>query len=326
MTLSVVIATYRRAESLQRTLRTICSQAVRPTEVIVVDQSPAEGRAAILKAIADAVQLGLNVRLITSETPSSTLARNLGLASAKGDWVVFSDDDVDWPENVVGDLMAKVSAGPDLAMVGARDMRAPSGGRPIWRRAFAAFFLTNTFMSLKSGKVLACMQARYPQPIVGDMETEWAMGYWFAVDRRFVQEHRLTFDEKMTRYAQAEDMLFSHQLFKVAQASGRRCVVSERIAVAHLVSQEWREPTAFSDLCSVWNRVYIASALRPGVGFWLSVAAMGWAMWHQVIVRILSGRGWTRYVWAHFIALAKLPAIRAGDFADLYRRHESPLS
>jgi glycosyltransferase involved in cell wall biosynthesis len=326
MTLSVVIATYRRAESLQRTLRTICSQAVRPTEVIVVDQSPTDERAAVFKATADAGQLGLNVRLITSEIPSSTLSRNLGLASATGDWVVFSDDDVDWPENVVADLMAKVSASPDLAMIGARDMRAPSGARPVWRRAFAALFLTNTFMPLKSGKVLACMQARYPQPIVGDMETEWAMGYWFAVDRRFVQEHGLIFDEKMTRYAQAEDMLFSHQLFKVAQASGRRCVVSERIAVAHLVSQEWREPTAFSDLCSVWNRVYIASALRSGAGFWLSVAAMGWAMWHQVVVRILSGRGWTRYVWAHFIALAKLRAIRAGDFTDLYRRHESPLS
>jgi glycosyltransferase involved in cell wall biosynthesis len=326
MTLSVVIATYRRAASLQLTLRTICSQAVRPTEVIVVDQSPAEGRASVFKAIEDAVQIGLNVRLITSEIPSSTLARNLGLASATGDWVVFSDDDVDWPENVVGDLMAKVSASPDLAMIAARDIQAPSGGRPIWRRAIAAFFLTNTFMPLKSGRVFACMQARYPQPIAGDMETEWAMGYWFAVDRRFVQEHGLIFDEKMTRYAQAEDMLFSHQLFKVAQVSGRRCVISERVAVAHLVSQEWREPTAFSDLCSVWNRVYIASVLRPGPEFWLSIAAIGWAMWHQVAVRILSGRGWTRYVWAHFVVLANLRAIRAGDFADLYRRHESPRS
>lgn len=323
MKISVIIATFRRAESLHQTLRTIAAQSLQPYEVIVVDQSPPEQKAAVISAINDLKQVGLIIRLIDSDIPSSTLARNLGLSSAVGDWAVFSDDDVDWPAGVLADLTEKVKTDPGLALVAARDMRAPTSARPIWRRVFAAFFLTNTLSLLKTGKVLACMQARYPQPIVGDMPTDWAMGYWFAIDRRLVLRHGLSFDEKMKRYAQAEDMLFTHQFYMAASQEGRRCIVSERIAVTHLVSQEWREPTSFSDLCGAWNRIYIASKLRSGLGFWLCLAAIFWAMGHQVIVRIQKGRGWVRYVTAHLVALANLRTIRAGQFDDLYRRYES---
>lgn len=324
MRLSVVIATYRRAGSLGRTLETIAGQLRRPDEVIVVDQTPPAERPAVAIAIERARQAGLAVRTIWSDVPSSTQARNLGLDAADGDWVVFSDDDVDWPASVTADFVAKVEAIPGLVMLGARDSLNPSVVRPLWRRALSAFFLTNTLRPLRRGKVLACMQARYPQPIAGDMDTEWATGYWFAVEKAFVAAHQLRFDEKMTRYAQAEDMLFSHQLYLAAQGSGRRCVVSEDIVVAHLVSQEWREPDSFADLCGAWNRIYIASRLRSGASFWLSLAAIYWAAVHQALVRILRRRSWLGHLRAYLIALAHLPAIRAGRFERLYADHEKP--
>jgi hypothetical protein len=324
MKLSVVIATYRRASSLGRTLATISAQRRLPDEVIVVDQSPAEEKVAVEAVVQKAAQAGLAVRLIWSELPSSTHARNLGLDSATGDWVVFSDDDVDWPPAVTGDFVAKVGTTPKLVMLAARDTRTSSRPRPIWRRILSAIFLTNTLRPLRRGKVLACMQARYPQPIVGDMETEWATGYWFAVNRRFVTEHRLRFDEKMYRYAQAEDMLFSHQIYQEAKLAGRRCVVSESIAVDHLVSQEWREPDSFADLCGAWNRIYIASQLRTGASFWLSLAAIYWAAVHQGLVRLASGRGWVGHLRAYALATRHLGEIRAGRFERLYATYEKP--
>ncbi|NBU79831.1 MAG: glycosyltransferase [Sphingomonadaceae bacterium] len=322
MRISVVIATYRRAKSLRRTLSTIAAQSSRPEEVIIVDQSPPDERADVEKAAEEAQGAGLCVRLITSEPPSSTRSRNIGLAAAKGEWVVFSDDDVDWPDHTLAKLKAKVSASPDLALVAARDSCAPTDPRPLWRRFLAAIFLTNTLWPLRRGKVLACMQARYPQPIVGDMSTEWAAGYWFAVDRHFVSRMGLSFDERMTRYAQAEDMLFSHQLFMKAAPAGRTCVLSEDICVAHLVSQEWREAQDFADLCNAWNRIYIASTLRAGFRFWLSLFAICWAAIHQVLVRIMRGRAWLGHLRAHAVALANLQAIRSGDFERLYSRYE----
>jgi hypothetical protein len=324
MKLSVVIATYRRASSLGRTLATIATQRRLPDEVIVVDQSPAEEKIAVEAVVRTAEKAGLAVRLIWSEVPSSTHARNLGLDSATGDWIIFSDDDVDWPQAVTGDFVAKICAAPELAMLAAQDARASSRPRPVWRRILSTMFLTNTLLPLRRGKVLACMQARYPQPIVGDMETEWAMGYWFAVDRRFVAEWRLRFDEKMSRYAQAEDMLFSHQIYQAAMLAGRRCVVSESIAVDHLVSQEWREPDSFADLCGAWNRIYIASRLRTGASFWLSLGSIYWASIHQCLVRMVRGRGWVGHLRAYIIAIRHLGEIRAGRFERLYATYEKP--
>ncbi len=324
MKLSVVIASYRRASSLGRTLATIATQRRLPDEVIVVDQSPAEEKTAVEAVVRTAAKAGLTVRLIWSEVPSSTQARNLGLDSATGDWVVFSDDDVDWPPSVTGDFVAKVGAAPELAMLAARDARTSSRSRPVWRRIVSAMFLTNTLLPLRRGRVFACMQARYPQPIVGDMETEWATGYWFAVDRLFVTKNRLRFDEKMSRYAQAEDMLFSHQVYQAARLAGRRCVVSESIAVDHLVSQEWREPDSFADLCGAWNRIYIASQLRTGVSFWLSLTSIYWAAVHQGLVRMARGRGWVGHLRAYAIAVRHLGQIRAGRFERLYALYEKP--
>jgi GT2 family glycosyltransferase len=324
MKVSVVIATYRRASSLGRTLSTIAAQQRRPDEIIVIDQSPSEERPSVAAAIETVSHAGLNVRTIWSDVPSSTHARNLGLKVATGDWVIFSDDDVDWPASVTGDFVAKIKESPELVMLAARDSLTTAAPRPIWRRAVAAFFLTNTFRPLLHGKVMVCMQAHYPQPIVGDMETEWATGYWFAIERVFVEAHRLQFDERMSRYAQAEDMLFSHQVYLAAKRAGRRCVVSERIAVAHHVSQEWRAPDAFADLCGAWNRIYIASILRKGSGFWLSLAAIYWAAVHQTIVRAVRGRPIAGHLRAYVIALRHLGEIRAGQFERLYAQYEKP--
>jgi glycosyltransferase involved in cell wall biosynthesis len=322
MKVSVVIATYRRASSLGRTLSTIAAQQRRPDEIIVIDQSPSEERPSVSAAIETVSHAGLNVRIIWSDVPSSTHARNLGLKAATGDWVIFSDDDVDWPASVTGDFVTKIEKSPALVMLAARDTLALAQLRPFWRRAAATFFLTNTFRPLTYGKVMACMQARYPQPIVGDMETEWATGYWFAVERAFVASHHLQFDEKMSRYAQAEDMLFSHQVYIAASRSGRRCIVSEDIAVTHLVSQEWREPDSFADLCGAWNRIYIASRLRTGIGFWLSLGAIYWAAIHQTLVRVARGRAWLGHLRAYGIALRHLGEIRDGRFSSLYARYE----
>ncbi len=324
MKLSVVIPTYRRADSLGRTLGTIIGQNRRPEEVIIVDQSPPAERPAVLAMIQQASLRGLSVRMICSDIQSSTRSRNIGLEVATGDWVIFSDDDVDWPSGLSDALIAKVEAEPALTMVAARDTCVPQVARPAWQRFLAAIFSLDSWTPLRRGRVFACMQARYPQPIVGDMETEFATGYWFAVDREFLAANLLKFDEKMSRYAQAEDMLFSHQVYEASKKTGRRCVVSEDIHVAHLVSQEWREADSFADLCSAWNRIYIASTLRPGIRFWLSMAAIYWAAIHQALVRAVRGRGWVGHLRAYLVALRHLGEIRSGRFNELYALYEKP--
>ena len=121
MNFSVVIPPYRRAASLEATLESILRQGDAVREVIVVSQSEDEAHEAVVRMMT-ALGLGSNqLRLLRLAAPSSTAARNAGITAATGDWIIFSDDDVIWPDGLIVRLTAKLSAAPDIAMLAARD-------------------------------------------------------------------------------------------------------------------------------------------------------------------------------------------------------------
>jgi hypothetical protein len=206
-------------------------------------------------------------------------------------------------------------------MLAARDLSRAETPLSTAQRWFGAFFLVNTWAALTEGRILPSIQGRYPSPIRGDVPTEWAMGYWFAVRRNHLAAHGLRFDERMTRYAYAEDLLFSVQCARAVKRSGLRSVLSEDIAVRHLATDEWRTSARHVDLAFAWNRIFIASQLYTGVAFWLRLLAVGWSMIHQVISRLIRRRSWAYLVYAHFLGLLYLGRIRAGELEPLYRRH-----
>lgn len=321
MNYSVVIPTYRRAASLEATLESILRQGDAVREVIIVSQSEDETHEAVARMMAKLGSGSSQLRLLRLASPSSTAARNKGIAAATGDWIIFSDDDVIWPDGLLIRLTAKFSAAPDIAMLAARDISRAETPLSTAQRWFGAFFAVNTWSELTAGRIMPSIQGRYPSPIRGDVPTEWAMGYWFAVRRDHLVAHGLRFDERMTRYAYAEDLLFSVQCARAAQISGLRSVLSEDIAVRHLATDEWRTSARHVDLAFAWNRIFIASQLYTGVAFWLRLLAVGWSMIHQVISRLIRRRPWAYLVYAHFLGLLYLGRIRAGELEPLYRRH-----
>ena len=323
MSFSVIIPTYRRAASLEATLVSILRQGDAVREVIVVSQSEDEAHDAVVRMMATLGAGPPRLRLLRLASPSSTAARNAGIAAATGDWLIFSDDDVIWPDGLLVRLLAKLSAAPDIAMLAARDLSQDQAPLSVAQRWFGALFFVNTWSALTEGRILASIQGRYPSPVRGDVPTEWAMGYWFAVRRNHVSAHGLRFDERLTRYAYAEDLLFSVQCARAAERSGLRSVLSEDIAVRHLATDEWRTSARHVDLAFVWNRIFIASQLYAGAAFWLRLPAIGWSMVHQVIGRLLRRRPWAYLVYAHFLGLLYLGRIRAGELEPLYRRHLS---
>ena len=321
MNFSVVIPTYRRAASLEATLESILHQGDAVREVIVVSQSEDEAHEAVVQMMTKLGTGSPQLRLLRLAAPSSTAARNAGITASTGDWIIFSDDDVIWPDDLIVRLTAKLSAASDIAMLAARDLSRAEASLSAAQRWFGAFFLVNTWSALTEGRILPSILGRYPSPIRGDVPTEWAMGYWFAVRRDHLSAHGLRFDERLTRYAYAEDLLFSVQCARAAQRSGLRSVLSEDIAVRHLATDEWRTSARHVDLSSVWNRIFIASQLYAGAAFWFRLLAIGWSMVHQVISRLIRRRRWAYLVYAHFLGLLYLGRIRAGELEPLYRRH-----
>ncbi len=93
---SVIVPTYRRDETLVETVRQLLAQEVDDAfEVIIVDQTP-EGSPTTAAFIA--AQGDDRVRIVTTTPPNLPRARNVGTREARGEIVLFIDDDVQLPK------------------------------------------------------------------------------------------------------------------------------------------------------------------------------------------------------------------------------------
>jgi GT2 family glycosyltransferase len=92
MMVSVVIPTYRRKEVLLDTLRALLALPVKAAEVLVVDQTE-QHEETTERVLRDWEKQG-RIRWIRLPEPSITHAMNRGLMEARGDLVLFLDDDV----------------------------------------------------------------------------------------------------------------------------------------------------------------------------------------------------------------------------------------
>lgn len=86
--ISVVIATFQRHALLRETITDLLAQDYSPFQVIVVDQSETP-----------VVGLDPRVAVIHTRPPHLPRARNIGARSARGDIIVFVDDDVALPRH-----------------------------------------------------------------------------------------------------------------------------------------------------------------------------------------------------------------------------------
>jgi len=101
LSVSLVVATYDRPESLRRCLRSLLAQqSERHIEIIVVDNHPASARTPPVVAEFP------GVRLVNEPRQGLSYARNAGIAASKGYVVVSTDDDVVAPHGWLERLIA----------------------------------------------------------------------------------------------------------------------------------------------------------------------------------------------------------------------------
>ncbi len=121
-TVSVVIPTFNRWEHLARTLEALAAQTRRPDEVIVVDDGSTDGTWNRLDAWRAANAACLSVRALRQANQGPGQARNLGVAEAHGDLVIFLGDDIYPAQNFVQThLRRHLEGGEQCAVVGFTD-------------------------------------------------------------------------------------------------------------------------------------------------------------------------------------------------------------
>jgi glycosyltransferase involved in cell wall biosynthesis len=105
MDISVVLATYNRAGSLLETLKSFaalkCSSDL-TWELLVVDNNSSDPTPAVVRTFAD--HCSFRLRYLFEARQGRSAALNTGIAEARGEIVVFTDDDVllhpDWLSNL----------------------------------------------------------------------------------------------------------------------------------------------------------------------------------------------------------------------------------
>lgn len=102
--ISIVIATYNRAEYLIRALDSLNNQSLHKSdyEILVVDNASTDNTKIIVEAKMKSIS---NLKYIYESTPGTNFARNTGLYKALGKYVAFMDDDAlaspRWLEQIV---------------------------------------------------------------------------------------------------------------------------------------------------------------------------------------------------------------------------------
>ena len=131
--LSLVIATYNRAEQLMVTLGSVAMQSAAPEvwECIVVDNNSSDNTRERVKEFASRHSL-LNIRYIFESNQGLSYARNAGIAASRGDIVVFIDDDERIVEEFVSAYIDLFDQHPDAMAAGGKIIAEYPTGRPRW--------------------------------------------------------------------------------------------------------------------------------------------------------------------------------------------------
>jgi glycosyltransferase involved in cell wall biosynthesis len=123
--ISVVISTYNRRESLQRSIDSILKQEnAPPYELIVVDNRSTDGTKDLIKGYEARTE---RVRYVFEAQQGVSYGRNAGVAAARAPLVAFTDDDVTVDNHWLAAMEAVFDAHPECGCVGGKVL-------PVWPR------------------------------------------------------------------------------------------------------------------------------------------------------------------------------------------------
>ena len=110
---SVVIPTYNRASTIERSIYSVLNQTYRNIELIIVDDNSNDDTESIVKNIQDP-------RIIYIKNASNqgvATSRNIGIERATGGFIAFNDSDDTWKADKLEKQMRVMKSNPDCMLV-----------------------------------------------------------------------------------------------------------------------------------------------------------------------------------------------------------------
>ena len=275
---SVLIPTMNRPDTLKATLESYMSAEFVPSQIVVVDQSENKVIANNVKNIVLHYIGFIDIQYIYQQKQSLTKARNNALKYSKYEIIICSDDDVELYKDTLKNIYDIMLREEVSLIAGINDNALKS------KTNIGYFFGTKSFKKRKIGHVTLSMLGRYPDNIIGEVETEWAMGYFFVVRKSLLKKWDISWDENLISYAYAEDLDFSYRYYKKSIQYNFKCILSDKVHVKHLASSEYRVPKMKSTIMYVLNRYYLS--YKHNMGF-KSRIAIKWSNFWRCVERTL---------------------------------------
>lgn len=92
--ISVIIPTYNRENTIEKSLQSVVNQTYKTIEIIVIDDGSIDNTENIVKNIQDE-----RILYIKQENKGVSRARNTGILNSKGEYIAFQDSDDIWHTN-----------------------------------------------------------------------------------------------------------------------------------------------------------------------------------------------------------------------------------
>src|SRR5262245_358960 len=126
MKLSVLICTRNRAAKLAATLEKFFAQRFSGNyELVIVDNASSDETGQVVEGFIS--RFPNRVRYLFEPRPGLSRARNTAIKAARGDIIVFTDDDVLVAENWLEEIKREFAEDPNLFLLGGRIVLARAG-------------------------------------------------------------------------------------------------------------------------------------------------------------------------------------------------------
>ena len=201
----MIVPAYNAAKHLQNCLDSLLSQTVEGLEIIVIDDGSSDTTPAILR---DYVARSPHIRVFRQINSGVSIARNNGLAKARGEFVAFMDADDRAEPTLYADMLSRARQDHlDIVLCNAWIHCSDGGLKPL----FTAI----------SGNLLQCVTDGQ-QWIVRSVATQQMRHYiWCHLYRRdFLTQHRLQFAPDITH----QDIVWTN----AAMLAARRVALVDR--------------------------------------------------------------------------------------------------
>ena len=121
--ISVVIPTFNRLIYLERAIKSVLNQTIKVNEIIIVDDGSNDGTSEFIHSKYP------DLKYIFQSNSGVSAARNVGITTAKSNWIAFLDSDDEWVNNKLKEQVTQLELEPEINFCHSNELWIRNGNK-----------------------------------------------------------------------------------------------------------------------------------------------------------------------------------------------------